>query len=159
MHLSRQEAGELWEAMEGHKPLIIGDVLGDSWLAQAFRQAFGEYLDQEMGYVRTWVGVPLKVRERHIGWLSVHHCEPGAYVQHHVSLAQAIANQAAIAIENARLYGQAQRLAALEERQKLARDLARLGVTGAVRRRPGGAHRQRVVGSRCPRTRVESHSG
>jgi PAS domain S-box-containing protein len=123
MHLSQEETGELWEAMEGHEPLIIGDVRGSTWLAQAFRQAFGEYLDREMRYVRTWVGVPLMVRERLIGWLSLHRSEPGAYVQHHVTLAQTIANQAATAIENARLYGQARQLAALEERQRLAREL------------------------------------
>jgi PAS domain S-box-containing protein len=123
MRLSRAHAGELWEAMEEQKPLIIADVQGDSWLAQAFQQAFGEYLPREMGYVRTWVGVPLLVRERLIGWLSLHHREPGAYAQHHVTLAQTIANQAATAIENARLYGQARRLAALEERQRLAREL------------------------------------
>jgi PAS domain S-box-containing protein len=123
MHIGRGQAGELWEAMEGREPLIIGDVRGASWLAQAFRQAFGEYLDQEMAYVRTWVGVPLMVRERLIGWLSLHRSEPEAYAQHHVTLAQTIANQAATAIENARLYGQARRLAALEERQRLAREL------------------------------------
>ncbi len=123
MHLSREQAGELWEAMEGHNPLIIGDVKGDTWLAQAFRQAFGEYLNHEMRYVRTWVGVPLMVRERLIGWLSLHHSEPRAYAEHHAALAQTIANQAATAIENARLYGQARRLAALEERQRLAREL------------------------------------
>jgi PAS domain S-box-containing protein len=123
MHLSREQAGELWEAMEGHKPLIIGDVKGDTWLAQAFRQAFGGYLDREMRYVRTWVGVPLMVRERLIGWLSLHHSEPRAYAEHHAALAQTIANQAATAIENARLFGQARRLAALEERQRLAREL------------------------------------
>ncbi len=123
MRLSREQAGELWEAMEGHEPLIISDVQADTWLAQAFRQAFGEYLSREMGYVRTWVGVPLMVQERLIGWLSLHHREPKAYVQHHAALAQTIANQAATAIENARLYGQARRLAALEERQRLAREL------------------------------------
>jgi signal transduction histidine kinase len=123
MHVSRKQAGELWEAMEGHDPLIIGDVQGDTWLAQAFRQAFGEHLEREMSYVRTWVGVPLMVQERLIGWLSLHHREPRAYAQHHANLAQTIANQAATAIENARLYGQARRLAALEERQRLAREL------------------------------------
>jgi signal transduction histidine kinase len=40
-----------------------------------------------------------------------------------MALAKSIADQAAIAIENARLYGQARRLAALEERQRLAREL------------------------------------
>jgi PAS domain S-box-containing protein len=123
MHLSREQAGELWEALEGHEPLIIGDVHGDTWLAQAFRQAFGEYLNREMEYVRTWVGVPLMVQERLIGWLSLHHREPKAYTLHHTALAQTIANQAATAIENAQLYAQARRLAALEERQRLAREL------------------------------------
>jgi PAS domain S-box-containing protein len=123
MHLGREQAGELWEAMEGDEPLVISDVRGDAWLAQAFRRAFGDYLDQEMDYVCTWVGVPLMVRERLIGWLSLHHREPKAYAQHHVTLAQTIANQAATAMENARLYGQARRLAVLEERQRLAREL------------------------------------
>lgn len=49
--------------------------------------------------------------------------EPDAFTPHHATLALAIANQAAIAIENAQLYAQAQELAALEERQKLAREL------------------------------------
>ena len=123
MHLGPEQAGELWEAWEGHKPLIIGDVKEDTWLAGAFQEAFGEYLDREMAYVRSWVGVALIVQERLIGWLSLHHGEPKAYAQHHAALAQIIANQAATAIENARLYGQARRLAVLEERQRLAREL------------------------------------
>jgi PAS domain S-box-containing protein len=123
IYVRREQAAELWEAMQGHEPLIIGDVLGDTRLAQAFRRAFGEYLEREMEYVRTWVGVPLMVQERLIGWLSLHHGEPQAYAQHQAALAQIISNQAATAIENARLYGQARRLAALEERQRLAREL------------------------------------
>jgi PAS domain S-box-containing protein len=123
MRVGQEQAGELWEAMQEHEPLIISDVRGDTWLAQAFRQAFGEYLAREMAYVCTWVGIPLMVQDRLIGWLSLHNREPGAYAQHHVALAQTIANQAATAIENARLFGQARRLAALEERQRLARDL------------------------------------
>jgi PAS domain S-box-containing protein len=123
MYLRQAQASELWEAMEGHEPLIIGDVREDTRLAQAFRQAFGAYTNREMGYVRTWLGIPLMVQERRIGWLSLHHSQPFAYAQHHAALAQTIANQAATAIENARLYGQARRLAALEERQRLAREL------------------------------------
>ncbi len=49
--------------------------------------------------------------------------EENAFTQHHGALTLAIANQAAIAIENARLYEQAQELAAVEERQRLAREL------------------------------------
>ena len=119
----REQAGELWDALEGQEPLIIDDVKKDTWLAQVFREAFGEYLNDEMAYVRSWVGVPLMVQDRMLGWLCLHHSEPRAYTRHHAALAQTIANQAATAIENARLYGQARRLAVLEERQRLAREL------------------------------------
>jgi signal transduction histidine kinase len=57
------------------------------------------------------------------GILSLSHEQPGFYTSEHARLAAAIATQAAIAIENARLYQQAQQVAALEERQRLAREL------------------------------------
>jgi signal transduction histidine kinase len=49
--------------------------------------------------------------------------EPNYFTAQHAALAWAVANQASIAIENARLYEQALNLAALEERQRLAREL------------------------------------
>jgi signal transduction histidine kinase len=55
--------------------------------------------------------------------VSINQDQPQAYTYRHITLAMAIANQAAIAIENARLYEQGQMLAVLEERQRLAREL------------------------------------
>jgi signal transduction histidine kinase len=49
--------------------------------------------------------------------------EPNHFTQHHARLALAIADQAAVAIENARLYKEMEWAAAVEERQRLARDL------------------------------------
>jgi signal transduction histidine kinase len=69
------------------------------------------------------MGVPLALKDRLLGVLTVSHEQPGYYNQHHAQLVQAVANQAAVAIENARLYGQAQQLASAEDRQKLAREL------------------------------------
>jgi signal transduction histidine kinase len=67
--------------------------------------------------------VPLVLKERIIGMLVLNSRDVRVFTLHHAALALAIANQAAIAIENARLYEQARALAALEERQKLAREL------------------------------------
>jgi signal transduction histidine kinase len=67
--------------------------------------------------------VPILYKEQPIGILRLTHNEPGRFTGEHARLATAIANQAAIAIENARLYRQAQEYAVLEERQRLARDL------------------------------------
>src|SRR5207249_566793 len=73
--------------------------------------------------VCSWMAVPLLLRDQVIGMLVLTSKEANAFTPRHATLALAIANQAAIAIENARLYEQTQELAALEERQKLAREL------------------------------------
>ena len=73
--------------------------------------------------VHAWMWVPLAVKGRVIGAVSVAHAEPDTFTAHHADLALTIANQAAIAMVNAELYEQAQTLAALQERQRLARNL------------------------------------
>lgn len=78
--------------------------------------------DDELPF-HAWMGVPLIVNERAIGVLSLLHRHANQYTQRHADLAFALANQAAIALENARLYEQARDLAALQERQRLAREL------------------------------------
>ena len=80
--------------------------------------------------------------------------EADAFTPHHATLALAIANQAAIAIENARLYAQAQELAALEERQKLARELHD-SVSQALYGISLGAHTARKALERDPQGVVE----
>jgi signal transduction histidine kinase len=69
------------------------------------------------------MGVPLISREQAIGMLSVDYSGANFYTQHHANLMLAFASHAAVAIENARLYEQAQGLAVLMERQRLAREL------------------------------------
>ena len=106
------------------EPIIIDDVRSDAPLASAYRQMVGEErLGREFGHVRSWMGVPLVSKEQSIGLLAISHDEPGHYTERHAELVRTIANQAAIAIENARLYRRAQSAAALEERQRLAREL------------------------------------
>jgi signal transduction histidine kinase len=73
--------------------------------------------------IRSALLVPLVLKEQVSGLLVVTADESEAFSPHQAALCQAIANHAAIAIENARLYEEAQALAALEERQKLAREL------------------------------------
>jgi signal transduction histidine kinase len=99
--------------------------------------------------------VPLKLKDRVIGMLSLSSSEVGCYTPHHASLILAIANQATIAIENAQLYAQAQELAALEERQKLARELHD-SVSQALYGISLGLHTARIQLDRDPRELPES---
>jgi PAS domain S-box-containing protein len=104
-------------------PLIIDSLWGDSEAARAFRDKAPEALMAVLIHVRSLLFVPLKVRERTIGFLLLDNNEPDRFTTRDGTLAWALANQAAVAIENARLYDHARDLAAFEERQRLARDL------------------------------------
>jgi len=72
---------------------------------------------------RSEVVVPIKSKEVVIGVLDIQSERANAFDESDVELLRSLANQLAVAIENARLYEQAGQLAALEERQKLAREL------------------------------------
>jgi signal transduction histidine kinase len=69
------------------------------------------------------MGVPLIAKGRVIGNLALEHEQPGFYQAHHAEVILALADQVAVALENARLFTEAQGKAVLEERQRLARDL------------------------------------
>ena len=105
------------------RPILIADARGDSPLARAFQATLGDLLDTTLGDSRAWLGIPLVITDHTVGLLAISHRQPNYFTQRHVDLALAFANQAVLAMENARLYEQAQDLAALQERQRLARDL------------------------------------
>lgn len=85
----------------GGRALILSDAQADARF-----QNWGK-----TNYVHGWMGVPLFVRDRVIGFITLDSRQVSAYDEHTARLAQAFANQAAIAIENARLYQNAVRSA------------------------------------------------
>jgi PAS domain S-box-containing protein len=61
---------------------------------------------------KAWLGVPLLLGDRVLGVIAVqHYTDPNAYDETHLMLLKAIAGQAAVALENARLYVEADRRA------------------------------------------------
>jgi PAS domain S-box-containing protein len=84
----------------------------------------------------SWLGVPMMIGGRVIGMISAHsHTTPRLFNEHHRDLLSAIANQAAIAIQNARLFEQAQReiteRKAAEEALRVSEERFALAVQGA----------------------------
>jgi two-component system nitrate/nitrite sensor histidine kinase NarX len=65
----------------------------------------------------------LAVKGKIIGGMAVAHTDPDHFTPHHADLALTMANQAAITMINAELHEQAQTVAVLEERQRLAQNL------------------------------------
>ena len=143
------EMGSIWQTIATGESILIEDVHEQAGLAQALRAAMGKRLSTTFQYVCSWMAVPLILRDQVIGMLVLTSSEEQAFTQRQAMLALAIANQAAIAIENARLYEQAQELAALEERQKLARELHD-SVSQALYGIALGAHTARTLLDRDP---------
>jgi signal transduction histidine kinase len=69
------------------------------------------------------MSVPMSANDQVVGFMTLTHQEPNRYTNHDVELVAAIANHVGTAVENARLHGEARKLAAVEERQRLAREL------------------------------------
>ncbi len=89
------------QVVRTRKPLIVGD-------------AYSSYKSFQTGIlakymVRGWMGVPMIIGDRVIGMLAFNKKEIDYYTQEQSQFALAFAAQAAIAIENARLYTDAQK--------------------------------------------------
>jgi len=110
-------------ALNGGEPLIVRDLWADSVVAEEAGKTGEESPLRPLPASRSWMSIPMLVKDRVIGLLRLEHSQPDRFSQQHARLALAVANHAAIAIENARLYREARKVAALEERQRLAREL------------------------------------
>jgi GAF domain-containing protein len=109
-------------------PVVVDDLQGQSPLAHAYRTAspLPPEADPVVGVQRSVLAVPLKVKDRIIGQVRLDHDRPDFYTQRHADLVLAVAGQAAIAIENARLF---------EEAERRRRELEALyGAEGALHR-------------------------
>jgi PAS domain S-box-containing protein len=102
---------------------FVEDILNDSVIARQWRKQAGDKVERASQHIRSWMSVPMLANDEVVGFMTLTHREPNRYTTHDVDLVAAIANHVGTAIENARLYGQVRRLAAIEERQRLAREL------------------------------------
>jgi signal transduction histidine kinase/DNA-binding CsgD family transcriptional regulator len=101
----------LRQISESGLPLIIPDTeTYAGWIT----------LPAEATGLHAYLGAPIRVGTEIVGLRAT---APGFFRQIHAERLQAFADQAAVAIQNARLYQKAQELAVLQERQRLARDL------------------------------------
>ena len=86
---------EKWGSSEKiRQPIIISDVQADS----RFEKLKGSE------YIRCWMGIPLFSQGKLTGYLNLDSRTAGFFNLEHAAIAQTFANQAAIAIENARLF-------------------------------------------------------
>jgi signal transduction histidine kinase len=95
-------------------PVAVEDTLGDPRVKHEVGDPEG---------IRSVVSLPIYVGGEVFGVFGVNYCAPRTFSEADIQVFQSLAQRAEMAIGNARLYDQAQRVATLEERQRLARDL------------------------------------
>ncbi|MBN1119626.1 MAG: GAF domain-containing protein [Anaerolineae bacterium] len=107
------ETPNLRRVIDSREPYIIADTREyDGWVSHPAHD-----------WIRSNISIPLISEDVIIGFLNLDSTEPNFFDQVQAERLRTFADQAAIAIRNARLYEQAQELAVIEERQRLARDL------------------------------------
>ncbi len=121
IHLKGPEI--LAKLFSGYRPVRIADVWSDTPQAEFLRSLLEDGASVLLEGMQSWMWVPLAVKNRILGAIGVAHENSNHFTSHHADLALSVANQAGITMVNAELYGQAQALAVLEERQRLARNL------------------------------------
>ena len=91
------------QLLEQRTPIVIADTHTDS-LWQSL---------QSPDRIRSWLGVPLlnKGKDQVLGILGIDHYQPNAYTDEDARAAFIFADQAAVAIEHARLYAESRRRA------------------------------------------------
>ncbi|MFW6115717.1 MAG: GAF domain-containing protein [Chloroflexota bacterium] len=129
--------GSVVEAFFSRRPFAVPDIA--SYLAQeapgaapaaaegsrarAEEPGVRAWLDAVARHYRAYLGVPLVIKDRMYGTLGVYYREPQTFSDERIQLAVAFGDQAALAIENARLRTQASQVAVVAERERLAREL------------------------------------
>ena len=117
---------------------IVGHVAGTGlpWIAaDVSRDPFYTTLSVPSLETRSELAMPIKQGDMVVGVLDVHSAKLDGFDDIDMLIAQTIANQLAVAIENARIFDETRDLAVLEERNRMAReihDTLAQGFTGIV---------------------------
>ena len=105
---------------------IIGHVSGTGlpWITgDADRDPFFSDLGLENLEIRSELAMPIKQGDAVVGVLDLCSAEADAFDDADMLIAQTLANQLAVAIENARIFDETRDLAVLEERNRMAREI------------------------------------
>ncbi|HYF65983.1 MAG TPA: ATP-binding protein, partial [Herpetosiphonaceae bacterium] len=101
IHVDVAQTAHMREIVEEGRSVLFQDTAkAESWVPVELLRSVG-----------CWMGVPLLVADKVIGFLSLDKSEPYSLTYDHLRLTESLAAQSAIAIENARLLEDAQRRA------------------------------------------------
>jgi PAS domain S-box-containing protein len=120
--------GGAGRALKNRQPVVLTDAV--AFVDRVARDPDTEYQEEkkalelmiERGF-HALLSVPLIIKEQDYGGITLYYRKPQEFSEEEIQLAMSVADQAALAIENARLRTQAEQAAAFAERSRLAREL------------------------------------
>jgi PAS domain S-box-containing protein len=113
-------------ALAARQPVIVSDLAEAAFLTPEQEmppEPQKSLIERLLREYRSILSVPLIVQGRDYGAITVYYSAPREFAEEDLGLAMSVADQVALAIENARLREQAGQAAAMEERGRLAREL------------------------------------
>ncbi len=110
-------------AVQTRQPTTLIDSVRQLEFSQDMQPHEQDLIAHVKAGFQTILSVPLIVKDEVYGGITVYHPEARTFTSEEIALAVSFADQAALAIENARLREQAGYAATLAERSRLARDL------------------------------------
>jgi signal transduction histidine kinase len=109
----------------GRNEGIVGQAAqsGEPVNAGKAGQKYGNPASQEPDDAKSELAIPIKIGDETAGVLDIQSSEAEAFDEIDLFTARTLADQLAIAIENARLYQESRDMAVLEERNRMAREI------------------------------------
>jgi signal transduction histidine kinase len=113
MQLSPEKTPTLYQVIQRKQAIVVPEL-------DSYNKRYGH---SGLGLSGSAVSAPILLGDLVIGLINLNSFKLNFFTSIHAENLQIFANQASVAIQNARLFEQAQELAAFNERQRLARDL------------------------------------
>lgn len=123
MRLSRTNL-QRYEQIERDRVPIVENQVRQSLLSWLWDKVTDDARSSDLYRTsRSWMAVPLQVREAVLGVMRVDHQEPDYFDPERARLLTAVSSQTALAMHHAQLLSQQREVAVIAERNRIARDL------------------------------------
>ena len=123
LRLSALASGELLRVLDGSQTPVLTDLGAADAIQDRLRSLLAPYPDLVDNSGKTWIALPLQVRDHTIGVLVLVRPDTNAAEPYDRDFVLAVTGYASVAMENAQLYRHARAVATDEERSRLAREL------------------------------------
>lgn len=103
----RRHVHDRWPARLGLSGLVLRErqpIITEDYLSECTRRGIAPYPIAGLPVGHAWIGIPLIARDQAVGIMTISSRTGFRYQNEHADLLMTIASQAAVAIENARLY-------------------------------------------------------